>query len=104
MKLEDEVVSQRNATGRKKAIVKGIPRQAVLKPSHSLYRLNNQSFTLGDRVTMVQDSGSIPLGIKGVFVGLNAKSMDVVWDVPFMSGSTLGDRWVHHPRTYSYVS
>ena len=43
---------------------------------------------------MVQDSGSIPLAIKGVVVGLNNKSMDVVWDVPFMSGTTLGDRFV----------
>ena len=24
-------------------------------------------------------------------IGLNAKSMDVVWDMPFMSGVTLGD-------------
>jgi len=41
---------------------------------------------------MVQDSGGVPLSVKGVVVGLNAKSMDVVWDVPFMSGVTLGDR------------
>jgi len=76
----------------KKAIVKGIPRQAVLKPSHVVYRLQNQRFELGDRVTMVQDSGGVPLSVKGVVVGLNAKSMDVVWDVPFMSGVTLGNR------------
>jgi len=41
---------------------------------------------------MVQDSGGVPLSVKGVVVGLNPKSMDVVWDVPFMSGVTLGDR------------
>ncbi|KAH9481103.1 5'-3' exoribonuclease 1 [Psilocybe cubensis] len=76
----------------KKAIVKGIPRQAVLKPAHAVYRLQNQHFALGDRVTMVQDSGSVPLSVKGVVIGLNAKSMDVVWDVPFMAGVTLGDR------------
>ncbi|KDR68528.1 hypothetical protein GALMADRAFT_78457 [Galerina marginata CBS 339.88] len=76
----------------KKAIVKGIPRQAVLKPAHAVYRLQNQHFALGDRVTMVQDSGGVPLSVKGVVIGLNAKSMDVVWDVPFMSGVTLGDR------------
>jgi hypothetical protein len=77
----------------KKAIVKGIPRQAVLKPAHAVYRLQNQHFALGDRVTMVRDSGSVPLSIKGVVIGLNAKSMDVVWDVPFISGVTLGDRY-----------
>jgi len=72
--------------------VKGIPRQAVLKPAHAVYRLQNQHFALGDRVTMVQDSGGVPLSVKGVVIGLNSKTMDVVWDVPFMSGVTLGDR------------
>ncbi|KAH8831417.1 exonuclease II [Flagelloscypha sp. PMI_526] len=76
----------------KKAIVKGIPRQAVLKPAHAVYRLQTQRFGLGDRVTMVQDSGGVPLSVKGVVIGLNHKNMDVLWDVPFMSGSTLGDR------------
>jgi 5'-3' exoribonuclease 1 len=66
----------------------------VLKPAHAVYRLQNQSFALGDRVTMVQDSGGVPLSAKGVVIGLNAKSMDVVWDNPFMSGVTLGDRSV----------
>ena len=75
-------------------MVVAIPRQAVLKPSHAAYRLQNQHFALGDRVTMVQDSGGVPLSAQGVVVGLNAKSMDVVWDVPFMSGVTLGDRSV----------
>ena len=72
--------------------MQGIPRQAVLKPSDVAYRLQNQRFALGDRVTMVQDSGGVPLAVKGVVVGLSAKSIDVVWDVPFMSGVTLGDR------------
>ncbi|KAF8635064.1 hypothetical protein AX15_000556 [Amanita polypyramis BW_CC] len=91
-KLADDFNANRTSAGIKKAIVKGIPRQAVLKPAHAVYRLQNQHFALGDRVTMVQDSGAIPLSVKGVVIGLNAKSMDVVWDVPFMSGVTLGDR------------
>ncbi|KAG2336041.1 hypothetical protein BDR05DRAFT_1016559 [Suillus weaverae] len=37
---------------------------------------------------MVQDSGGVPLSTKGVVIGLNTKSMDVMWDVPFMSGTT----------------
>lgn len=41
---------------------------------------------------MVQDSGGVPLSVKGVVIGLNAKSMDVIWDVAFMAGTTLGDR------------
>lgn len=92
--LADECNERKSADGIKKAIVKGIPRQALLKPAHALYRLHTQKFSLGDRVIMVQDSGSIPLAIKGVVVGINNKSMDVVWDVPFMSGTTLGDRLV----------
>ncbi|KAG5652989.1 hypothetical protein H0H81_002814 [Sphagnurus paluster] len=91
-KLADTFTANKSSSGIKKAIVKGIPRQAVLKPAHAVYRLQNQAFALGDRVTMVQDSGGVPLSVKGVVIGLNSKSMDVVWDVPFMSGVTLGDR------------
>lgn len=93
-KLADSCTANKSPTAIKKAIVKGIPRQAVLKPTHAVYRLQNQRFDLGDRVTMVQDSGGVPLSVKGVVIGLNAKSMDVVWDVPFMSGTTMGDRLV----------
>lgn len=92
--LADNLTANKQPGGFKKAIVKGIPRQAVLKPSHAVYRLQNQHFALGDRVTMVQDSGGVPLSCKGVVIGMNSKSMDVVWDAPFMSGTTLGDRSV----------
>jgi len=90
--LADDFTKIKASAQIKKAIVKGIPRQAVLKPAHAVYRLQNQHFALGDRVTMVQDSGGVPLSVKGVVIGLNSKTMDVVWDVPFMSGVTLGDR------------
>lgn len=90
--VADDINKNRSKATIKKAIVKNIPRHAVLKPSHAIYRLQNQHFALGDRVTMVQDSGGVPLSAKGVVIGLNTKSMDVIWDVPFMSGTTLGDR------------
>lgn len=93
-KLEDEMTKNKANSSIKKAIVKGIPRRAVLKPTHAIYRLQSQQFALGDRVTMVQDSGGVPLSVKGVVIGLNAKTMDVIWDVPFISGGTLGDRCV----------
>ena len=75
-------------------MVKGIPRQAVLKPAHASFRLQGQAFTLGDRVIMVQDSavGGVPLSMKGVVIGLNSNSIDVVWDTPFIGGLTLGGR------------
>ncbi|KAH7884247.1 exonuclease II [Phlebopus sp. FC_14] len=88
----DSINKNRSTAAIKKAMVKNIPRHAVLKPSHAMYRLQNQHFALGDRVTMVQDSGGVPLSAKGVVIGINSKTMDVVWDVPFMSGVTLGDR------------
>ncbi|KAI0052258.1 hypothetical protein FA95DRAFT_1483852 [Auriscalpium vulgare] len=91
-KLADDSNRSRSPSNFKKVVVNKIPRRAVLKPAHAVYRLQNQSFTLGDRVTMVQDSGGVPLSAKGVVIGLNAKNMDVVWDVAFMSGTTLGDR------------
>lgn len=90
--VADSFTENKSQAAIKKAIVKGIPRRAVLKPAHAKYRLQNQHFALGDRVTMVQDSGSVPLSIKGTVIGLHAKSMDVVWDVAFMSGVTMGDR------------
>lgn len=90
--LEDEFRNNRPPTDIKKAIVKGIPRQALLKPTHAVYRLQNQNFSLGDRVNIVQDTGSVPLGVKGVVVGINNNSLDVLWDVAFMAGTTLGDR------------
>ncbi|KAK2459914.1 hypothetical protein APHAL10511_008114 [Amanita phalloides] len=91
-KMANDFNTNRTSAGIKRAIVKSIPRQAVLKPVHAIYRLQNQHFSLGDRVIMVQDSGGVPLSVKGVVIGLNAKSLDVVWDVPFLSGVTLGDR------------
>ena len=91
-KLADKFNSSRSPETYKRALVKNIPRRAVLKPVHAVYRLQNQQFTLGDRVIMVQDSGAVPLSIKGVVIGINAKNMDIVWDVPFMSGTTLGNR------------
>jgi len=90
--LADGFNANKSSSSIKKAIVKGIPRQAVLKPSHAIYRLQNQEFALGDRVIMVQDSGGVPLCAKGVVIGLNNTSMDVVWDVPFLSGTDLGSR------------
>ena len=73
-------------------MVKNVPRRAVLKPEHTVYRLQNQRFDLGDRVIMVQESGGVPLAAKGVVIGLSINTIDVVWDVPFISGTTLSNR------------
>lgn len=76
----------------KKARADEIPRQAVLKPEYAAYRLRDQRFGIGDRVVMVRGSGSVPLLTRGVVIGINVKTVDVVWDVSFMSGSSLGNK------------
>lgn len=49
-------------------------------------------FYLGERVVHVLDSGTVPYGMKGTVVGKDLNQLDVVFDQPFMGGSTLGDR------------
>lgn len=90
--LADGFHKERSSDTFKRAMVKNVPRRAVLKPEHTVYRLQNQRFDLGDRVVMVQESGGVPLAAKGVVIGLSTKTIDVVWDVPFISGTTLSNR------------
>ncbi|WRT68404.1 5'-3' exoribonuclease 1 [Kwoniella shivajii] len=93
-KLADQYRNHKSPDQIKRAVVKAIPRQAVLKPCHAIYRLQGQKFAVGDRVIMVQDAaaGGVPLAMKGVVVGLGTRDIDVVWDVPFMGGETLQGR------------
>lgn len=90
----DQLVQTQPAPEAKK--MKGVPRSALLKPSDAEQRLGNQRFSLGDRVVYAQDSGKVPIATRGTVVGLTRTSrtilLDVVFDVSFMSGTTLGDR------------
>ncbi|KAF5014690.1 hypothetical protein F66182_14242, partial [Fusarium sp. NRRL 66182] len=90
----DRLVQSQSAPEIKK--IKSVPRQALLKPADVEHRLGNQRFTLGDRVIYAQDSGKVPLATRGTVVGLTRTPrtvfLDVVFDAPFMSGTTLGDR------------
>lgn len=74
----------------------GVPRNALLKPSDAENRLGHQKYTLGDRIVYVQDSGRVPIASQGTVVGINQTSrttlLDVVFDVSFMSGTSLDDR------------
>ena len=74
----------------KRQILRGLPRGALLKPEQARYRVPEQTFELGDRVINVLDFGSIPLAAKGTVVGIGAKSIDVVFDAPFLTGHSLG--------------
>jgi 5'-3' exoribonuclease 1 len=73
-----------------------VPRSALLKPSDAEHRLSNQTFSIGDRIVYVQDSGRVPIGAMGIVVGKTrtARTMllDIVFDTTFMSGTSLGDR------------
>ena len=76
--------------------IKGVPRNALLKPSDAEHRLGNQHFEIGDRIVYVQDSGRVPIASRGTVVGLTRTSrtilLDIIFDVTFMSGTSLGDR------------
>ncbi|KAI9810786.1 MAG: hypothetical protein M1832_001112 [Thelocarpon impressellum] len=76
--------------------IKGVPRNALLKPSDAGHRLGNQRFSLGERVVYVHDSGRVPIATNGMVVGLTRTSRttlwDIVFDVSFMSGMSLGDK------------
>lgn len=76
--------------------IRGVPRSALLRPSDVEQRLGNQSFKIGDRVVYAQDSGKVPIATRGTVVGITrtprALLLDVVFDISFMSGTTLGDR------------
>ena len=76
--------------------MRGIPRNALLKPSDAQNRLGAQFFQVGDRIIYVADSGKVPIASKGTVVGLTQTSqetwLDVVFDVSFMSGTSLNER------------
>lgn len=73
-----------------------IPRNALLKPLDAEHRLGHQSFGLGDRIVYVQESGRVPIASQGTVVGITRTArtsmLDVVFDVTFMSGTSLNDR------------
>ncbi|KAJ5775180.1 uncharacterized protein N7511_000191 [Penicillium nucicola] len=76
--------------------VRGVPRSALLRPADVEHRLGNQNFKLGDRIVYAQDSGKVPIATRGTVVGLTRTPrtllLDVLFDVSFMSGTTLGGR------------
>ena len=93
-KLADNVTASKVIANVKLVIIKGMPRSAVLKPAHSAARLREQFFALGDRAIIVAGTGTVPLCAKGVIVGIQSGFVDVVFDVAFIGGTTLGGRCV----------
>ncbi|KAL8726035.1 MAG: hypothetical protein Q9166_006980 [cf. Caloplaca sp. 2 TL-2023] len=87
---------QNSATTVKNQRIKAVPRSALLKPSDAEHRLSHQKFALGDRIVYVQDSGRVPIATQGTVVGMSRTSrttlLDVIFDVTFMSGTSLENR------------
>lgn len=92
----DENLRQNSLVAVKNQRIKGVPRSALLKPTDAEHRLSHQKFSLGDRIVYVQDSGRVPIATQGTVVGLTRTSrttlLDVVFDVTFMSGTSLENR------------
>ena len=92
--MADQLQAQLGAPKSQK--MQGVPRHALLKPADAEQRLGAQHFVIGDRVTYVQDSGKVPLGLSGTIIGMTrtARTMllDIVMDATFISGTDLGDR------------
>lgn len=95
-KAADDAVQNDPPDNAKNRKINGVPRNALLKPSDAEHRLGHQKFELGDRIVYVQDSGRVPIATQGTVVGMTRTSrttlLDVVFDVTFMSGTTLEDR------------
>lgn len=73
-------------------VLKGLPRQVLLKPEAAPYRLQGQQFKLGDRVMYVSDNGRVPLGARGIAVSVLGGAVEVVFNTTFMTGTTLQGR------------
>ncbi|CAH7690003.1 hypothetical protein BY996DRAFT_4529470, partial [Phakopsora pachyrhizi] len=60
-----------------------VPRNAILKPAHAIEQLMGQKFLLGNRVTMVSDSGMVPISARGTVLSITDKMVEVILDGPF---------------------
>ncbi|KAF5348596.1 hypothetical protein D9756_009690 [Leucocoprinus leucothites] len=88
----DSMTQTATDTTTKEIIIEKYPSPAILPHGYSLDRMRKQVFALGDRVRMVRSSGLVSPGEKGVVVGYDNDFIDVVWDKPFILGSTLSGR------------
>ncbi len=90
--IEETVDAEEKNDAYKLVTVKNIPRMAVLKPAHAKDRLDNQKFRIGDRVVFAEDTGGVPMGLKGTVIGLTGNVVDVLFDKTFLNGNSLGGR------------
>ncbi|KAJ2811543.1 exonuclease II Exo2, partial [Coemansia furcata] len=109
-------------TATKKVIIRGVRREAALRPIDAQHILKGQSLMVGHRVVYVSDrGGSVPFGAKGYIVGIHAREstqsqdtsansnqvaklnqegvpadmisvVEILLDQPFIDGTTLEGR------------
>lgn len=96
-KIEQSIIPYFDAPEPVKSVVlKNIPRQALLAPSHAYHQLRRQRFNLGDRVVSALNFGKVKLFNRGTVIGITSETtkvtLDVLFDHEFDAGTTLNGR------------
>ena len=78
----EQVIDEHPSSKRfKRRVLTGLPRNALLRPEDAVFRVPEQTFSLGDRVINVLDFGSIPLAARGTVIGVSSYGIEVVFDL-----------------------
>ncbi|CAH7671568.1 hypothetical protein PPACK8108_LOCUS6357 [Phakopsora pachyrhizi] len=89
--ITEKFLVNQNPENMLQAIIKNVPRNAILKPAHTIERLRGQKFLLDDSVTMVSDSGMVPISARGTVLSITDKMVEVVFDGPFIGRTSLNN-------------
>ncbi|CAH7672268.1 hypothetical protein PPACK8108_LOCUS7076 [Phakopsora pachyrhizi] len=89
--ITEKFLVNQNPENMQQAIIKNIPGNTILKPAHAIERLRGQKFLLGNRVTMVSDSGMVPISARGTVLSITDKMVEVVFDGPFIGRTSLNN-------------
>ncbi|KAI8458093.1 hypothetical protein BY996DRAFT_6430324 [Phakopsora pachyrhizi] len=81
--ITEKFLVNQNPENMQQAIIKNIPRNAILKPAHAIERLRG--------VTMVSDSGMVPISARGTVLSITDKMVEVVFDGPFIGRTSLNN-------------
>ncbi|CAH7670780.1 hypothetical protein PPACK8108_LOCUS5515 [Phakopsora pachyrhizi] len=89
--ITEKFLVNQNPESMQQEIIKNVPRKAILKPAHAIEQLRGQKFLLGNRVTMVSDSGVVPISARGTVLSITDKMVEVVFDGPFIGRTSLNN-------------
>ncbi|KAK9451634.1 XRN 5'-3' exonuclease N-terminus-domain-containing protein [Limtongia smithiae] len=95
--MMDSIIKARSPPETKE--IKSVPGSIIMLPADAVFSLGAQNFGLGDRVVYVRDSGNVPIASLGTVIGIDMSSghrvLDVVFDLTFLGGTSLGGRCSH---------